>query len=80
MAVSPGDRLYRRALGTEAVYAVIATEGDLIEVEVVSAPGLPAGRHLKFTACDVQAMERVPSSTHQAPNPVRPTLSLKLKG
>jgi hypothetical protein len=71
MAVSPGDQLRRRALGTQAVYTVVAIEGDLIVVEVVRAPGLSAGRRLKFTARDAQAMERVPSLPHQPPNPSR---------
>jgi hypothetical protein len=60
--IGPGVRLRRRALESEAIYTVIAVDGDLIEVEVVRAPGLPAGKRLKFTCRDVRAMEPINAS------------------
>jgi hypothetical protein len=57
MPAQPGQLLRRRLLGTEAVYRVVADEGELVEVEVVSAPGLEPGHRLRFTAAAVEEME-----------------------
>lgn len=60
--------LRHRALGTEAVYRVIAAEGELVEVEVVRAPGLEAGTRLRLTQRDARAMEQI-STDAQAARP-----------
>ena len=46
-------------LGTEAVYRVCALGAELVEVEVVSAPGLPPGRRFKFTRDAIEQMDLV---------------------
>jgi hypothetical protein len=68
MPVKPGALLRHQALGTEAVYRVVAVEGGLVHVEVVVAPGLEPGTRVRFTERDAGAMERLRS----APQPDRP--------
>jgi hypothetical protein len=51
--------LRRTVLGEEAVYRVIEVSGDLVVVEVVSAPGLPTGTVLRVTQASVAAMSVV---------------------
>jgi hypothetical protein len=51
--------LRRNVLGEEAVYRVIDVSGDLVVVEVVSAPGLTTGTVLRFTQAAVAAMSVV---------------------
>jgi hypothetical protein len=46
-------------LGTEAVYRICAFRDDLVEVEVVRAPGLETGLKFSFTRDAVGAMEPV---------------------
>jgi hypothetical protein len=46
-------------LGTEAVYRICALREDLVEVEVVRAPGLEIGLKFFFTREAVEAMEPV---------------------
>ena len=59
--VEPGELRGKTLLGTEAVYRVIALEGELVLVEVVSAPGLAPGDRFRFTLSAVEAMAVVRS-------------------
>ena len=47
------------ALGTAALYVVLAEDhgGAVVTVEVLSAPGLAAGRHLRLMRDAVASME-----------------------
>jgi hypothetical protein len=58
-----GQLRVRRLLDSEATYRVIACDGDVVEVEVVNAPGLEAGRRFSFTADAVTEMELVGESS-----------------
>lgn len=49
----------RKTLGSEAVYQVVAECKELVELEVVSAPGLEPGMRMKVTQRAVAAMERL---------------------
>jgi hypothetical protein len=55
--IAPRSLVSHRALGSEAVYRVLHTEGDLVAVEVVECPGLARGTALRFTADAVRAMD-----------------------
>lgn len=46
-------------LGTEAVYRVRGLSKELVEVEVVSAPGLPSGRRFNLTRDAIERMDLV---------------------
>jgi hypothetical protein len=46
-------------LGTDALYRVCEFGEDLVEVEVVRAPGLQAGRRLSLTRDAVEKMDLV---------------------
>ena len=52
----PGTILRRRALGTEAAYRVLESVGDVVEVEVIEAPGLEPGTRVRLAARDAEAM------------------------
>ncbi|MBV9467234.1 MAG: hypothetical protein JO206_15445 [Solirubrobacterales bacterium] len=67
MEPAPGRLVRRVALGTEAIYRVIEASRDTVEVEVVRAPGLPAGRRLKLAARDVRAMQVLESGPPASP-------------
>lgn len=62
MSVSTSDRLLRRrALGSEAVYRLIDSRvrpwrRTPVLVQVVAAPGLPAGMLVRIAARDARAM------------------------
>ena len=47
-------------LGTEALYRVCGLGEELVEVEVVSAPGLPSGRRFNLTRDAIERMDLVP--------------------
>jgi len=47
--VQPGELRGKALFGSRAVYRVIAVDGELVEVEVVEAPGLAAGERFRFT-------------------------------
>lgn len=49
-------------LETEAIYRVCTWSADLVEVEVVSAPGLAAGRRFRFKRELVELMDVVADS------------------
>jgi hypothetical protein len=46
-------------LGTEAVYRVCGLGEELVEVEVVSAPGLPSGRRFNLMREAIEQMDLV---------------------
>lgn len=50
VAAEPGRILRQTLLGSEAVYRVVAESQSLVEVQVVSAPGLGPGDRVHFTA------------------------------
>jgi hypothetical protein len=54
-----GQLRRQRKLGSAAVYRVCACEGDYVQVEVVTAPGLREGQHFKFSRAAVELMELV---------------------
>ena len=54
-----GRILRRQALGTVAMYRVVQDGGETVTVEVVEAPGLPAGFLMRLDAADAQAMETI---------------------
>ena len=58
-----GQVVRHRALGSESTYRVLESRGSLVELEVVSAPGLQAGAHVQVCASAARAMEpvRVPA-------------------
>lgn len=64
----PGCLLRRSALGSEALYRVVEVHGDLVEVQVVSAPGLEPGTRIRLTTRDAAAMQPVdePSPSAEA--------------
>jgi len=46
-----------RALNSEAIYRVIGTAGDLVEVETLRVPGVPTETRMWFTAAAVGRMK-----------------------
>jgi hypothetical protein len=58
MSVEPGELRRKALLRTAAVYRVVAVDGELVEVEVVEAPGLEAGERYRCTLAAVEEMER----------------------
>lgn len=46
-------------LGTIADYRLVACQGDLIDVEVIQAPGLREGTHVRLTGSALAAMALV---------------------
>lgn len=56
MAMEIDAILRRSLLGTEAVYRVLAHEGDTVLVEVVEAPGLTPGFQLRMTVAVARAL------------------------
>jgi hypothetical protein len=58
--VSSGSGLLRhRALCSEAAYRLLRARGPIVEVEVVSAPGLRPGARFHLTAAAVAEMRSV---------------------
>lgn len=58
--IVPGSRWLHVALGSRAVYEVVADCGDHIDVRVQQAPGLVAGTRIRLTRAAVAAMEQLP--------------------
>jgi|1186.fasta_scaffold219223_2 hypothetical protein len=56
-AVEPGQIRRKRLLESEARYRVVAVAADLVEVEVVEAPGLKPGQRFSFTHDAVAEMD-----------------------
>ena len=48
--------LRRSALRTDGVYRVLRRSGSTVEVEVITAPGLAPGTHVRLSAAAVRAM------------------------
>ena len=48
--------LLDRRLGKDALYRVVDVRGEVVEVEVVRAPGLESGTHVRFTQNAVSHM------------------------
>jgi hypothetical protein len=46
--------------GTVATYRVLELQGDLVQVEVVEAPGLAAGQRFRFATTALEAMPLAP--------------------
>jgi hypothetical protein len=57
--IVPGSVWRQVTLGTEAVYTALAVNGDHVDVDVRSAPGLRPGTTLRLTTAAVTAMTRV---------------------
>jgi hypothetical protein len=53
--------LRRHALDSDSAYRRVARHGQTVEVEVLSAPGLRPGTHMRVTAAAARAM--APSTT-----------------
>jgi len=55
-----GPRCFVRqeVLGTEAVYEIFDDGAEVLDAEVVRAPGLPAGKRLRLLAAATRRMER----------------------
>jgi hypothetical protein len=51
--IVPGSVWRQVTLGTEAVYTALAANGDHVDVEVRSAPGLRPGTTLRLTTAAV---------------------------
>lgn len=57
--------LRQSALYGDALYRVVNVAGELVEVEVVSAPGLKPGTRMRVTQAAIAAMSVVPESSWQ---------------
>ena len=55
--------LLDRRLGEDALYRVVDVSGELVVVEVVRAPGLQGGTHIRFTQDAVGHMKVVEEAT-----------------
>jgi len=67
--IPPGSVWRQVVLGTEAVYRVLAVDGDHVDVEVRTAPGIKPGMHVRLTAKAVAAMVRVDDSARPVRHP-----------
>jgi hypothetical protein len=57
--------LRHRVLGGDTLYRVVGVAGELVEVEVVSAPGLEPGTRVRLTQAAIATMSVVPESSLQ---------------
>jgi hypothetical protein len=55
---APSPFLRQERLGSEAVYEILAEDDEIVTVEVVRAPGLTCGTHVRLLADAARAMER----------------------
>lgn len=51
-SLAAGEILQRRMLGTEAHYRVVGSVAETVEVEVLVAPGLEPGMHVRWLSAD----------------------------
>jgi hypothetical protein len=58
-SLAAGEVLQRRMLGSEARYRVLETAPETVDVEVLVAPGLEPGMHVRLSAAAARAAERV---------------------
>jgi hypothetical protein len=61
--------LRHEVLGEEALYRAIGVIGELVELEVVSAPGLEPGTRLRVTKAAVSRMSVVEEAPASARRP-----------
>jgi hypothetical protein len=54
-----GSYWRKTLLGTSSVYRIVALSGDVVTVEVCSAPGLKPGTQLRFVPEAFSAMEEM---------------------
>jgi hypothetical protein len=54
-----GQVVRHRALGSEGMYRVLEPRGSIVEMEVITAPGLLPGTHVQMCAAAARAMESV---------------------
>jgi hypothetical protein len=59
----------QRMLGSEAVYRVLEEGDSVVTVEVVHAPGLAQGTHIRLLARAVRAMEHLDPATEPTVEP-----------
>jgi hypothetical protein len=64
-----GELRRQVVFGSEAVYRVCGWERDLVEVEVVRAPGLTAGQRFQFALTAVTQMVLVADPADQRSTP-----------
>ncbi len=57
-SLAAGEILQRRMLGTEARYRVLGRAAETVEVEVLVAPGLEPGMHVRLSADAADAVSR----------------------
>ena len=57
--IPPGTLLRKEMLGSVAVYEVVRSTDELVEVKVMGAPGLAPGRMVMLTRAAVDAMQRI---------------------
>lgn len=75
MVGEPGRILQRRLHGTTATYRVLHDDADGgVLVEVVDAPGLPAGFQMRLTADVARAME-LAAEPQPAPASLKPAIA-----
>lgn len=73
-----GELVCLRRLGSESVYRVCSyADRGLVGVEVVVAPGLPAGQRVRFTREAVKTMAGL-ASTARSPEPLHGAASRSL--
>jgi hypothetical protein len=56
-AIEPGSVWRQLKLEREAIYEVVSVQEELVEVKVLSAPGLSPGARLTLTRVAVAAMD-----------------------
>jgi|1185.fasta_scaffold495439_2 hypothetical protein len=66
-AVEPGQLRRKRLLESEATYRVVEVADEVVEVEVIDAPGLKPGQRFSFTTEVVEAMEVVAAAETATP-------------
>jgi predicted lipoprotein len=57
--IVPGSVWRQVALGSEAIYKVLAVDGDHVDVSVRTGPGMRPGTRVRLTVDAVRAMVRV---------------------
>jgi hypothetical protein len=69
----PVGLLRRVALGQESVYRVVGATPEMVEAEVISAPGLRRGTRVRFTAAAASAMARPALDPSRSAIPSQPS-------
>ena len=76
-SIERGSIWRKAALGSEALYEVVADHGDHVEVVVRQAPGLAAGTRVRLAPDAVRAMQRVRPEEVRQSHGDRPPQSLE---